>query len=155
MRSLAKLSFTDAQEVAEKSHTDLGYSHRLEPSIHPRSLSDFISLSLRTITWSRELKRAQAVAMETEAGPEEREGQLREPLDWNFPGSHIFEGDLGGGTGRCREGMEDLGDRWLVFKMARQVHLWCILNVCGKKEWGCGECLPGMQEFLGLMPSAE
>lgn len=71
---------------------------------NPHSFSDlFFSLSLRTITWSRELKRAQTVAMETEAGPEEREGLQREPLDWNFPGSDIWEGDLGGWKVHGRE----------------------------------------------------
>lgn len=69
------------------------------PHIHIAALIFFPSLSLsfsiRTITWSRELKRAQAVAMETEAGPGEREGLQKKPLDWNFPGSEILERDFG------------------------------------------------------------
>lgn len=48
--------------------------------------------------------------METEAGPEEREGLQREPLDWNFPGSDILEGDLGGRVGRCMGGNEGVGE---------------------------------------------
>lgn len=74
---------------------DLGFSYRLEPSPRPHNRSDFLSLSLRTITWSRELKRTQAVAMEMEAGPGEKEGLQRKPLDWNFPGCDILERDFG------------------------------------------------------------
>lgn len=68
--------------------------------------------------------------METEAGPEEREGLQREPLDWNFPGSDILEGDLGRRVGRCMVGNEGVGE-WVggFSKFKRQVHLWCIINV--------------------------
>lgn len=47
--------------------------------------------------------------METEAGPEEREGLQREPLDWNFPGSDILEGDLGGRVGKRMGENEGVG----------------------------------------------
>lgn len=50
--------------------------------------------------------------METEAGPEEREGLQREPLDWNFPGSDILERDLGGRVGRCMGENEGVG-KWV------------------------------------------
>lgn len=89
------MSFKDAREESKAFHTDLGFSYKLEPSSHPHNCSDFLSLSLRTITWSRELKRAQGVAMETEAGPREKEGLQRKPVDWNFPGSDILGRDFG------------------------------------------------------------
>lgn len=114
MRSLAKLSFRDALKEFEKSCSELGYSHRLESSPHPHSSSDYslsLSFSLRTITWSRELKRAQAVTMETswsrgKGGTAEGASGLEFSRLWYIGGRLAGEGGLGG----AREGTRNLGN---------------------------------------------
>lgn len=47
--------------------------------------------------------------METEAGPGEREGLQKKPLDWNFPGSDILERDF--------ECWEAQGRGWRVWEV--------------------------------------
>lgn len=132
-------------------HTGLGFSCRLEPSLHPRSCSDFLSLSLSEQlpgpgSWKgsgccygdRSWSRGKGGTTEEASGLEfSRLWYIGEILD----------------VRRCRGGNGGLGKCGL--SNARKIYFWCIIKICWKKEWGCRElveCLPSMQEALGLIP---